>query len=64
MPGSDAYTPYEAGLRERMDRLGKDHPRYSEALTFEQRLTENVTKARRLRHRRVLVRLWPSAGEA
>lgn len=33
---------YEAGLNLLMSRLGTDHPRYSEALVYQQRLTENL----------------------
>jgi len=43
----DVYTPYEAGLRALLARLGSGHARYTEALTYQQRLTENVAAARR-----------------
>jgi Mn-dependent DtxR family transcriptional regulator len=43
---SDIYSPYEAGLRLMLDRLGRGHPRYSETLVYQQRLTENISQAR------------------
>ena len=46
-PGGDIYTPYEARMRELLARLGKDHPRYGEALVYQQRLEENLAAARR-----------------
>jgi tetratricopeptide (TPR) repeat protein len=36
---------YEAGLRCLLNQLGKGHPRYLEALTYQQRLTENTAEA-------------------
>ena len=42
----DVYSPYEAGLRQLLDQLGPDHPRYADALTYEQRLTENINQSR------------------
>lgn len=44
---SDSYTPYETGLRRLLDRLGRDHPRYGEVLTYKQRLEENIARSRR-----------------
>jgi hypothetical protein len=44
---SDVYTPYETGLHALLERLGHDHPRYSDALVYQQRLTENIEAARR-----------------
>jgi tetratricopeptide (TPR) repeat protein len=43
----DVYSSYEAGLRQLLDRLGKSHPRYAEALVYQQRLSENIAEARR-----------------
>ena len=43
---SDAFTPYETGLARFLERLGQDHPRYTEALTLEAQLRENVGQAR------------------
>lgn len=44
---SDAYTAYEHGLRQLLEKVGRDHPRYPEALAYEQRLRENIGQARR-----------------
>ncbi len=44
---SDVYSPYEAGLRLMLHKLGRDHPSYSETLVYQQRLTENISQARR-----------------
>jgi hypothetical protein len=44
---NDVYTPYETGLRALLRRLGGGHARYAEALTYQQRLAENVAAARR-----------------
>jgi energy-coupling factor transporter ATP-binding protein EcfA2 len=44
---TDAFTPYEAGLRELLEQLAPDHPRYAEALVYQQRLSENIALARR-----------------
>jgi len=43
----DVFTPYETGLTHLLRRLGKDHPRYTEALTLQSRLLENIVQARR-----------------
>jgi formylglycine-generating enzyme required for sulfatase activity len=43
---SDAFTLYETGLAYFLERLGQDHPRYTEALTLEAQLRENVGVAR------------------
>jgi tetratricopeptide (TPR) repeat protein len=43
----DVYSSYEAGLRQLLDRLGKSHPRYAEALVYQQRLSENIAECRR-----------------
>ena len=44
---TDVYTPYETGLRALLERLGRDHARYDDALTYQQRLTENLAASRR-----------------
>jgi hypothetical protein len=44
---TNVYTPYEAGIRELLERLGCDHPRRVDALIYQQRLTENLDAARR-----------------
>jgi len=43
----DAFSQYEAGLEQLLRRLGKDHPRHLEALTYQSRLLENIRNARR-----------------
>jgi tetratricopeptide (TPR) repeat protein len=45
-PSADLYSTYEAGLRRLVDRLGKDHPHYDEALIYQQRLAENLAETR------------------
>ncbi|NNJ10297.1 NACHT domain-containing protein [Chloroflexales bacterium ZM16-3] len=42
----DTYTKYERGIDLLKQRLGPDHVRYSELLVFEQRLSENINRAR------------------
>ena len=44
---SDAYSHYETGLDQLRDRVKQDHPRYSELLVYQQRLTENIRQSRR-----------------
>jgi len=44
---SDAYSRYETGLRQLRNRVEQDHPRYSEFLVYQQRLTDNIEKSRR-----------------
>lgn len=39
------FARYEAGLHTLLERLGSNHPRYGEALTYEQRLRENIQQA-------------------
>ncbi|RME51005.1 MAG: hypothetical protein D6796_01865 [Caldilineae bacterium] len=34
-------------MEELLDRLGKDHPRYSEAMVLQSRLLENIAQSRR-----------------
>jgi hypothetical protein len=43
---TDPWTPYETGLEGLLARLGREHPRYAEALTLQSRLLENVASAR------------------
>jgi len=43
----DAFTPYEIGLTRLLETLGKNHPRYVEALTLQARLLENLAQTRR-----------------
>ncbi len=41
------YSIYEVGLRRLLDKIGRDHPRYSEALTYQQRMVESIRQSRR-----------------
>jgi len=43
----DIVIRYEEGLARLLERLGKRHPRYTEALTLQTRLLENTTQCRR-----------------
>lgn len=43
----DVVFSSETGLTRLLKRLGKDHPRYAEALTLQARLLGNIAKARR-----------------
>jgi formylglycine-generating enzyme required for sulfatase activity len=43
----NAYSPYEDGIVHLLERLGQEHPRYADALIFEQWLRENIAQARR-----------------
>jgi hypothetical protein len=43
----DAFTRYKRGLDRLLELLGSGHPRYPEALTYQQRLQENIGLARR-----------------
>ena len=45
---ADPYAVYERALAELMRRLGRDHPRYGEALIYQQRLSENIQSTRQL----------------
>jgi len=38
----DAYSLYEAGARELLNRIGEDHPLYPNALGYQHRLRENL----------------------
>lgn len=40
-------SEYEDGMERLLDYLGQQHPRYGEALTFQQRLTDNIQHVRR-----------------
>jgi len=44
---SDVFSPYELALKVLLERLGKEHPQYVEALTLQGRLLENIRQARR-----------------
>ncbi|HNT77620.1 MAG TPA: tetratricopeptide repeat protein [Anaerolineae bacterium] len=48
MQSIDAYSPYETGLRQLLQRMGQEHPRYADALIYQQRLIENITLTRHL----------------
>jgi len=43
----DMFAAYEKGLEHLLARLGAAHGRYSEALVYQQRLVENIGRARR-----------------
>ncbi|MCB8924091.1 MAG: phosphotransferase [Ardenticatenaceae bacterium] len=43
----DIFSVYENGLNRMLAQVGPDHPRYSEVLVYQQRLTENISRARR-----------------
>ncbi len=42
----DTYSPYEIGMETLLSRLGQAHPRYVEALTYQQRLNDTIAKSR------------------
>jgi hypothetical protein len=42
----DAYFSYEDGLLLLLEWIGRSHPRYTEALSYQQRLLENITQSR------------------
>jgi len=44
---ADTFTSYETGLIRLLKRLGSDHPRYADALVYQQRLLENIAQSRR-----------------
>jgi len=44
---ADPFTSYETGMKQLLERLGHNHPRYAEALTLQARLTENTAQTRR-----------------
>jgi tetratricopeptide (TPR) repeat protein len=43
---SDPLTALERGLTRLLERMGSDHPRYTEALTLQSRLLENISATR------------------
>ena len=43
---SDVFTPYESALEELLDRLGKEHEKYIDALTLQSGLLESINAAR------------------
>ena len=43
----DPYSAYEIGLRQLLTQLGHGHPRHTEALVYQQRLSENIAETRR-----------------
>ena len=43
---ASGIVDYEVGLRNLLVRLGTAHPRYNEALVYQQRLSENLTNSR------------------
>jgi formylglycine-generating enzyme required for sulfatase activity len=43
---ADIHALYQVGLRQLLDRLGEEHPDYAEALIYQQRLNENLTRSR------------------
>jgi len=43
----DIFSAYENGLNRMLAQLGPAHARYGEALVYQQRLTENISRARR-----------------
>lgn len=42
----DSYFLYQAGLHQLLDLLGPDHSSYDQVLVYQQRLSENISKAR------------------
>lgn len=42
----DVFAHYKSGVRELLRRLGPDHPRYREALIYQQRLADNIARTR------------------
>jgi hypothetical protein len=43
---ADHLSSYEIGIRRLLNGMGQNHPRYSEALVYQQRLEENIAKSR------------------
>ena len=43
---SDAYSRYEIGVLRLLGRMDRVHPRYTETLVYQQRLTENIERSR------------------
>lgn len=44
---ADAFTLYEVGMGRLLERLGGNHPDYTDALVYQQRLQENIAQARK-----------------
>jgi hypothetical protein len=44
----DTFSGYEMGLERLLAQMGQGHERYADALLFEQRLAENIGRARRM----------------
>lgn len=44
---ADVFSAYERGLDALLERLGREHPRYPEALTLQLRMLENIAQTRR-----------------
>jgi hypothetical protein len=44
---TDTFAAYEQGLQNLLDQLGPTHPAYTDALLYQQRLSENIQRARR-----------------
>ena len=44
---TDIFSFYESGLELILQRMGKDHPHYTEALTLQSRLLENIDQTHR-----------------
>jgi hypothetical protein len=47
---TDFLTSYEVAMHKLLERLGRNHPRYGEALVYEQRLYENIAATRRYKN--------------
>ena len=43
---NNVFTLYEVGLNLLLEYLGKEHPRYTEVLTLQSRLSENISQTR------------------
>jgi hypothetical protein len=58
---NDPFAVYEIGIQRLLTHLGQAHPRYAEALIYQQRLSENLAKARQygdtpeLQHNRAVI---------
>lgn len=42
----DILVSYEIGVNRLLNRIGKDHPRYTDVLVYKQRLLENISQSR------------------
>lgn len=47
LPLAGLFDSYKSGLAALLARLGPDHPRYQDALVFQQRLSENIERSQR-----------------